>query len=56
MSRKAIALEAHDAKKDALVACANAPYTMLASHRLSSTGATDGRLNAETAFNEGEAA
>ena len=56
MSSSAIAVVAHDAKTDALIAWANAQYAMPASHRLSATGTTGGRINAETAFNEGERA
>lgn len=45
---KAIALIAHDQRKDALVAWAKAHETQLAGSTLFATGTTGGRLNAET--------
>ena len=45
---KTIALVAHDAKKDALVAWAKRHKDLLAPHRLFATGTTGGRLIAET--------
>lgn len=45
---KTIALVAHDAKKDALIAWAKRNHDLLAPHRLYATGTTGGRLIAET--------
>ncbi len=45
---KTIALVAHDARKDALVAWAKDHYEALKDHTLYATGTTGGRLNDET--------
>lgn len=45
-----IALVAHDAKKDAMVAWARTHQAQLQGHRLFATGTTGGRLQAETAL------
>ncbi|WP_224814694.1 methylglyoxal synthase [Hasllibacter sp. MH4015] len=48
--RKSIALVAHDAKKDDLVAWARAHEVDLAGHNLYGTGTTGGRIRDETAL------
>ncbi|MEJ6394994.1 methylglyoxal synthase [Gymnodinialimonas sp. 2305UL16-5] len=45
---KTLALVAHDQKKDAMVAWANAHKQALSAHRLYGTGTTGGRLRDET--------